>query len=377
MILMKAKYFISALLIVLMTTTAFGQRRSGKKIQVGVFDGNGASPVCVIETMEALKIDKGIYPHKISAVDIMNGALDKLDVLVFPGGSASKEYNNLGLEGAEKVKAFASKKHKGLVGICAGGYLFSTTPGYPSLELFPAPDIRDHYDRGRALIGFSINKAGKKIFPELAKTDTAFYQYYDGPIYDIPEGSPIKVLATLTSDISHKKGYPKNITPGKPAFFTADYGDGKIIASVGHPEATPGMRWIVPRMARYVAGKRLTGYKSNVVRPQIYTKEKFYTPDVIAFEKENFWKLFSENDDEIINAIDNLHTIYSRPSIRWSIGLLRHTSPAVRQKAAEYLGETEYTAAIPDIRTAYMIEKDEAVKTVLKKVLDGLNALSQ
>jgi len=374
---MRTKYFITILLAVLMAATAFSQRRTGKKIQVGVFDGNGASPVCVIETMEALKIDKDIYPHKISAVDIMNGALDKLDVLVFPGGSASKEYNNLGLEGAKKVKAFASKKHKGLVGICAGGYLFSTTPGYPSLELFPAPDIRDHYDRGRALIGFSINKAGKKIFPELTKVDTAYFQYYDGPMYDIPENSPIKVLATLTSDISHKKGYPENVTPGKPAFFTIDYGDGKIIASVGHPEATPGMRWIVPRMARYVAGKRLVGYKKNVVRPQIYTKEEFFTPDVIAFEKENFWQLFSDDDSKIIEAIDNLHSIYSRPSIRWSMGLLRHTSPAVRQKAAEYLGETEYTAAIPDMKAALMLEKDESVKAVLKKVLDGLNALKQ
>ncbi len=374
---MKTRFFFTVLLTVLITTIAFGQRRSGKKIQVGVFDGNGASPVCVVETMEALKIDKGIYPHKISAVDIMNGALDKLDVLIFPGGSASKEYNNLGLKGAEKVKAFAEKKHKGLVGICAGGYLFSTTPDYPSLELFPAPDIRDHYNRGRALIGFTVNKTGKKIFPELKKVDTAFYQYYDGPMYDIPEGAPITVLATLTSDISHKKGYPKNVTPGKPAFFTADYGEGKIIASVGHPEATPGMRWIVPRMARYVAGKRLVGYKKNVVRPQIYSKEAFYTPDVIAFEKENFWKLFSKNDDEVIKAIDNLHSIYSRPSIRWTIGLLRHTSPAVRKHAALYLAETEYTAAIPDVRVAYQIEKDEATKAVLKKVLDGLNGLAQ
>ena len=366
---MRYKNFIIALLLSVLVVGVYAQKRTGsKKIQVGVFNGNGASPVCVIETMEALKIDNGIYPHEISSDDIMNGVLDKLDVLIFPGGSASKEYNNLGLLGAEKVKAFASKKNKGLVGICTGGYLFSTTPGYPSLELFPAPDIRDHYDRGRALIGFTINKAGKKIFRELKKVD-------DGPMYDIPENSDIKVLATITSDISHKSGYPKNVTPGKPAFFTSDYGDGKIIASVGHPEATPGMRWIVPRMARYVANKRLLGYKNNVVRPQIYTEEKFYTKDVIAFEKKNFWQLFSDDDKQVIEAIDKLHSIYSRPSIRWSIGLLRHTSPAVRQHAALYLLETEYTAAIPDLRAAYSMEKDESTKSVLKKALDGLNAI--
>ena len=374
---MKTRYFFTVLLAVLIATTTFGQHRSGKKIQVGVFNGNGASPVCVIETMEALKIDHGILPREVSSVDIMNGVLDSLDVMVFPGGSASKEYNNLGLQAAQKIKSFGSQKNKGLVGICAGGYLFSTTPGYPSLQIFPAPDIRDHYDRGRALIGFSINKKGAEIFPELTKVDTAFYQYYDGPMYDIPENSPIIVLATLTTDISHKKGYPKGVTPGKPAFFTASYGEGKAIASVGHPEATPGMRWIVPRMARYVANRKLISYTNQVVRPEIYTKEVLYTPDVIKFEKKNFWQLFSDNDQAVIEAIDNMHSIYSRPSIRWSIGLLRHASPIVRQHAAQYLLETEYTDALPDLKAAYLQEQDATTKKVLEKVLDELMEIVQ
>ena len=345
------------------------------KLRVGVFNGNGASPVCVIETMEALKIDHGIIPQEVSATDIMNGVLDNLDVIVFPGGSASKEYNNLGLLAAEKVKAFGKQKNKGLVGICAGGYLFSTTPGYPSLEIFPAPDIRDHYDRGRALIGFTINKEGAKIFPELKKVDTAFFQYYDGPIYEIPENSPIEILGELTTDISHKKGYPKKVTPGKPAFFTMDYGKGKAIASIGHPEATPGMRWIVPRMARYVANRELVSYTAQVVRPEIYTKEVLYTPEIIKFEKENFWQLFSDDDQKVIEAINNMHRIYSRPSIRWIIGLLRHTSPLVRQHAAQYMLATEYTDALPDIKAAYMSENDALARSVLKEVLDGLNAI--
>jgi len=352
------------------------QKKTFSKLRVGVFNGNGASPICVIETMEALKTDTGVAPREVSAVDIMNGVLDKLDVMVFPGGSASQEYNNMGLEAAAKVKAFGMQKNHGLVGICAGGYLFSTTPGYPSLKIFPAPDIRDHYNRGRALIGFKINSRGEKVFPELARVDTAYYQYYDGPMYDIPKGANITVLATITTDIISNPGDPKGVSPGKPAFFTIPYGKGRVIASVGHPEATPGMRWMVPRMARFVANRPLISYAKSIVKPEQYTHDVLYFPKIIAYEKANFWKLFDKNDDTVIQAIRNLHSIYSRPSIRWSIGLLRSTSPKVRMAAADYLLETEYTWAIPDVKTACKIENNPQAKEKLKVVLAGLEAIS-
>ncbi len=351
------------------------RKKENTKLRVGVFSGNGASPVCVVETVEALKTDTGIHPHEVSATDIMNGVLKNLDVLVFPGGSASQEYNNMGLRAAEKVKAFGRQKNHGLVGICAGGYLFSTTPGYPSLQIVPAPDIRDHYDRGRALIGFKINQEGAKIFPELSRLNIAYYQYYDGPLYQIPKQNPVTVLATITTDIVCNPLDPKGVSPGKPAFFTMPYGEGKVIVSVGHPEATPGMRWIVPRMARFVANRPLIPYIKKIVKPEQYTHEVLYTQKIVAYEKSNFWKLFSENDETVIQALKNLGSIYSRPSFRWAVGLLRSTSPKVRMTAAGYLLETEYTYALSDVETAFKIEKEPQVKEILKKVYLGLKRM--
>ena len=193
-------------------------------------------------------------------------------------------------------------------------------------------------------------------------------------MYEIPENSPIHVLAVITTDITPKKSDPKGVTPGKPAFFTVKYGKGRAIVSVGHPEATPGMRWIVPRMARWAAGRELTGYDKEVVRPSIYKHEVLYYPQVIANEKKWFWQLFDENPDTVISAMHNLHSIYSRPSIRWSIGLLRSNSPEVRLAAAKYLVETEYTDALPDMKTAYNTEKDTAVKQELGQLLEKLNS---
>jgi glutamine amidotransferase-like uncharacterized protein len=343
-------------------------------LNVGVFDGNGASAVCVLETLEALKIDRGIKGSSVSAYEIQNGILDNYDVLIFPGGSGSKEYNNLGQLAIEKVQKFATDG-KGIVGICAGGYLFATTDGYPSLKIIKAHTYRFHYNRGRGLIGFELTEKGVEIFPELKGQDKFFVQYYDGPIYDVFEPESMNILGKITTDIATHKGDPKGLTPGKPAFLTSTYGKGKVFVSVGHPEATAGMRWIVPRMARYVAGAELVSYPETVVRPEINNHEILYFPPTMAFETENFWKLFSNDESVVISAIDNLASIRSRPSIRWAKGLLRNKSKNIRLKAAGYLVDTEYTDAIPDLKSAVENEKDPEAKKILKDKLNELLAM--
>lgn len=337
-----------------------------KKIEVGVFNGNGASPVCVLETLEALKLDSGISPRAISAVNIMEGQLDDLDVLIFPGGSGSQQLNNLGEIGADKVRAFAKQKGNGIVGICAGGYILSSTPNYPNLGIIPLTHIREHYDRGRGLISFSQNEAGDKLFPENKDFDELFYQYYDGPIYNISDTSSVEVLATINTDIAPKEDDPSGVTQGKPALLSYTYGKGKILVSVGHPEATHGMRWMVPRMARIVLNKNLINYNPKVVKPFQYSEELLFFPATLKLEKNLFWQLADENPKAIISAIDQLKGLHSRPSIRWTIGLLRHPNAEVRVRAAKYLVYTEYTFALQDLNQAIACENDQEVKIKLE-----------
>ena len=343
-----------------------------EKIAVGVFNGNGASPVCVLETMEALKIDSSILPLEISSSDIMNGQLDRLDVLVFPGGSGSKEFNNLGQLAAKKVKAFSHEQGKGIVGICAGGYLLANTSGYPSLKILDVSHFRDHYDRGRGLISFNLNAEGKEVFPELKNLDSLYIQYYDGPIYDMDSGTKSKSLGGIYTNIATHEDDPQNITQGKPPFLTMDYGKGKVMVSVGHPEATAGMRWMVPRMARWVANEKLISYAEDVVRPKLNDKEILFFAETKKAEKQMFWNLASKNDSIVIATIQELHELRSRPSIRWSIGLLRHHSFEVRLAAAKYLLESEYTYAIPDMKTAVENETDSEQKKTLILIYDKL-----
>jgi hypothetical protein len=225
------------------------------------------------------------------------------------------------------------------------------------------------------LIGFELTEKGVEIFPELKGQDRFYVQYYDGPIYDVYEPESMNILGKITTDIATHKGDPKGLTPGKPAFLTSTYGKGKVFVSVGHPEATAGMRWIVPRMARYVAGAELVSYPETVVRPEINNHEILYFPPTMAFETENFWKLFSNDESVVISAIDNLASIRSRPSIRWAKGLLRNKSKNIRLKAAGYLVDTEYTDAIPDLKSAVENEKDPEAKKILKDKLNELLAM--
>jgi glutamine amidotransferase-like uncharacterized protein len=345
------------------------------KTEVGVFNGNGASPICVSETIEALKIDNEIHAQEVSAADIINGKLQSLDVFIFPGGSGSQQFNNLGYKAAELVKEFCFVQGKGLVGICAGGYLMANTPDYPGLKVFDSPHTRENYDRGRGLISFNLNKKGKEIFYELKDYDSLCVQYYDGPIFEIKNDSKINVLGEINTDIAIKKDDPRDYTPGKPSFLTMDYGKGKVFVSVGHPEATSGMRWMVPRMVRYVAGKELKSYKPFLVRPEINDHEILFYSDTKKKENDLWWSLSSENDSVVIKSIKDLNDIRSRPSIRWTIGLLRHKSFPVRLAAAHYLLDTEYTFAISDIKAAADSEKDINNKAELFNIYKKLKEL--
>jgi len=256
-----------------------------------------------------------------------------------------------------------------------GGYLLASTPDYASLQMLPVHSIREYYNRGRGLISFTTTREGDEIFPELSQREQSFVQYYDGPMYRNIDSTIFTTIATVNTDIATKKGFPKGVSIGKPAFGIADYGDGRVIMTTGHPEATSGMRWMVPRMARWAANKPFISYSNLVVRPQKYSQELLFYPEDIKHEKNNFWKLSSDNNEEIIEALDNLYALNSRPSIRWSIGLLRHNSPIIRAKASEYLLETEYTWAIPDVELAYNLETNPETKYKLGEVLGKLKQM--
>lgn len=350
------------------------EKEVNNKIKVAVFNGNGAGAISVIETIEALKIDTGIEPLEISAAEIQQGKLSEIDVIIFPGGSGSKELNNLGKSGKEKVRKFVLEDGKGVVGICAGSFLLSSTPGYPSLQLGSVKVIdRAHYARGKGLVEFKLNAEGNKIFPEL-EGKAQFAQYYDGPVMEAVETkSKFTELGQYITDIHPNKGAPENVTPGKVFIYNDTPGKGRLFAVAGHPESTPGVRWMIPRMARWAANSELVSYPAKWVRPEINTKAILYDSEMKKYEKRTWWNLFSDNASEQIEALDKLHEIRSRPAVRWTVGLLRDSNPETRIHAAKTIMDREYTDAYNDVKSAYEVENNKEAKNALKEAMDFLS----
>ena len=339
-------------------------------IEVGVFNGNGAGAVSVIETIEALKIDTEIKAYPVSSSDIMSGKLDELDVLIFPGGSGSKQLNNLGKLGKEKVTSFVHKEGKGIIGICAGAYMLCSTEGYPSLQIAGVKHIdRPHYDRGRGLVAFKIGKKGEAIFPEL-KEKNQFLQYYDGPVIEsLDRSKNYTEIAQYVTDIHPHEGYPQGITPGKVFMYTEKIGKGKVFGIAGHAESTPGMRWMIPRMARWVSNKALVSYDNKWVKPNQYTQALLFDKSLSKKEKKLWWQLADTDSQKQIAAMDSLYLIHSRPAVRWNIGLLRDLNPQIRAHAADLIAKTEYSDAIKDLEVAFSMEKDSLTKQNIQKAL--------
>jgi hypothetical protein len=345
-------------------------------IRVGVFDGGGASPECVIETYEALRIDEEIHPSYVSAVDISLGKLKDLDVVVFPGGSGSREYNNLGLGLRETLRNFVLKEGNGIVGICAGAYLISDTEGYPCLNLIDAHAVdREHDERGAALAEVSFSEKGLAIFPEMKGYAKGFIQYHDGPLFIPSKGQETPAyeeLAKFKSDVHLTGNAPAGMTPDKPVLLCQEAGKGRVFACAGHPEGTTGMRWIVPRMARWAAKKNLIPYSADVVRPSLNGNEIMHSD---SLETELFWRLFDTNAETRRSTLQKLAEMRHRNGVRWAVGMLRDSNANVRSFAAQVLIENEYTAAIPDLEAAIRVEKDTWCRMNLEAYLIQMKQL--
>ncbi len=346
-------------------------------IKVAVFKGLGADRECLSDAVEALKIDSQMKIRVITAADIQNGILKHFDVILFPGGGGSRQMSSLGRQAQEIVKEFARQKNKGILGICAGSYMLSDTPHYTCLRAMKAKAVDiEHDGRGHGLIEIKLTEEGKKIFPELAKFGKIFTQYYEGPLLE-PSIDEVtyNTLATFVSDVHSEKNIPSGMTPGKPIFLLSEYGEGKVAASVAHPENTPGMRWIIPRMARWIAGKELVSYSDEVVRPGIYSEEALFDEARYAKEDKNYRTLMYGNSQEKIAAIEDVVDIRCWGAKERVTGLIRDDNSDVRLAAAKAITYLEHTAAIKDLKIAIKSEKDNRVKEEMENLLQKMKTM--
>ena len=347
-----------------------------KSVTVGVFDGFGGAQTCIWETVAAVKLDPEMKVRTITSADIANNVLDSIDAIIIPGGGGKSQYMNLGSANQQRIKEFVAKGH-GAVGICAGAYLFSSTPGYTCLALNgeQAIDI-EHDNRGHGLSKFTLTEEGKKLFPEIANRDTSYVIYYEGPVFVKNTADSIQntTLAIMESDVHEEGNAPANMTNGKPFFLTNTYGKGRVFSSIAHPEATPGMMWMIPRMVRWTLDMPIVPYSEAAVQPALFNRELLMTVADLKHESSLFLTLAQGDAAQKLEALDWLEAHHSWDAKRWVQGLVYDASPEVRVRAARYIANTQYLHYLPNLRSAYQSETDPTVKAQLKEQLDRLSA---
>jgi len=229
------------------------------QLRVGVFDGEGASETSVVRLVDN---QDDLFVCHVGPADIQPAVLRQFDVLLFPGGSGSRQGRALGKLRREHVRQFV-RHGGGLVGICAGAYLCSSHYDW-SLNLMNAavfnqtidiPDVgrKSMWYRGPSVnVEVEIVPAGKAI---LGFEATHLIRYHNGPILspgDHPHAPAYLPLAFFrTENVKYEP--QKNTMIGAPAVALSQFERGRVIGLSPHFESTDGMESVVLNAIRHVA----------------------------------------------------------------------------------------------------------------------------
>ena len=231
---------------------------------VGAFDGPGTGGsktdlFGLIDTAEDMTL------HFVGGAEMRREVLDQFDVVVFPGGSGSKQAKAVSESGRAAVSEFIDAGG-GYVGVCAGAYLCSSHYEW-SLNLIdssvftgsreiPGKGRKQMWYRGNSAdIDMQLTEAGQAVFGEVGERVTV--RYHNGPIIS-PGQDPgledYRVLAWFRSENGlwePQKGTMINT----PAIVSGSFGAGRVISVSPHPESTEALHPIIANSIRWVAGK--------------------------------------------------------------------------------------------------------------------------
>lgn len=245
-----------ALFAVLATLVAHVACAEVKPIEVGVFAGVGPRSNGCIEWFRLVKSSPEMNLTLLDAEDVRSGALDKLDLVVMPGGSSPAIKSDLKAEGAAKLKDFI-RNGGGYIGTCAGCCLLmeESTDVRRGISVIP---YGRKGSKGQFMMPVAINQKGAAALG--IEAGEYKIRYSAGPVlYPVTnaiEGASFEVWGTFASDFDNPKNRLK--MNGMGAVVGGTYGKGRVFAIACHPESYPVTHGLVRGAFRYVAGREVT-----------------------------------------------------------------------------------------------------------------------
>jgi glutamine amidotransferase-like uncharacterized protein len=226
------------------------------QLNAALYVDNGSSGGGVFNWATLLDLSPEIRLHLILGKDVREGILDKMDLVIMPGGYPGRQFNSLGKDGVEALRKFIANGG-GYVGSCAG--LANTLNNNERLRLLPfrrRPNSGGNY----ATLMVEINEKGAKILN--VKPEKILVRYAGGPIpmmgkkkvHDISTG---EVLAVYKNTVSYFNK-PEGNFFDQGAIIYGNYGKGKVIATGFHPENWNDTHAIALGCIYAVTGKKVT-----------------------------------------------------------------------------------------------------------------------
>jgi glutamine amidotransferase-like uncharacterized protein len=234
--------------------------------QVAVFDGigTGASRVNLCRVI-ADAPDMTLYD--IGPAEMRPEVLKQFDVVIFPGGSGSKQAKDIGQAGRKAVRTY-TENGGGIVGVCAGAYLCSAHFSW-SLNLIdssvftgsreiPGKGKKQMWFRGKgADIDLELTPAGKALFSNHRIPEKFVIRYCNGPIISpkgLEELDDYRVLAWFRSENGLWKPQEGTMI-NTPAIVSGKYNKGRVISVSPHPEFTTSLHPIITESIRWAAAE--------------------------------------------------------------------------------------------------------------------------
>lgn len=224
-----------------------------KAVRVALYDDAGAFGKGVPRITEQLGKAKDVKLTIVKGPEIAGGILKDFDVVIFSGGSGSKQAAGIGEKGREEVQKFV-REGGGYIGICGGAYLACSGFSW-GLGILNAKTVSSKWMRGRAEVQIEVTPEGQKITSIPARQQEIHYA--NGPIIkpgereDLPAYQP---LAIFRSEVAENDS-PKGAMVNSPAWARAAYGKGRVFMSSPHPEQTEGMEKFIENAVRWAAGR--------------------------------------------------------------------------------------------------------------------------
>ena len=165
---------------------------NGGGIRLAVYAGPGTG-----KGMNHLLVEMQSLPGStvlpIGPEEIRAGELCHFNVVLFPGGSGSRQGESLGDVDRRRVREFV-EQGGGYIGICAGAFL-ATTNWPNALNILDAKTPSTQWKRGRGVVRMDLTPEGREILGVDAVSCEV--RYHNGPIFMPAERSNLPEFRSL------------------------------------------------------------------------------------------------------------------------------------------------------------------------------------